>query len=378
MKKLKQWVKTPTFSNVSASIAAIVMGLLFGLIILLVTNPSQALPGFVSILAGGITGGAQGLGDVLYTATPLILTGLSVGFAFKTGLFNIGASGQLVVGAYVAVLLGNLDLGLGGFHWVVAFLAAMVAGAIWAGIVGFLKAYLNVHEVISSIMLNYTGMHLVNLLITQTVYDKLRNQTQPVLQTANIPAMGLDKIFPDSSVNGGFFIAMIIVVIVHIILNKTVFGYELIACGHNPNASQYAGINAKRNVVMAMVIAGALAGAAGGMIYLAGAGKYIRVIDTLHSEGFMGIPIALLGLSNPIGVFFAALFIAYINIGGFYMQLYDFVPEVIEIIIAAIIYFSAFALIVKNIIARYQSKAEEKEKSKAEAAEISAEGGSQS
>lgn len=287
-----------------------------------------------------------------------------MGFAFKTGLFNIGASGQLVVGAFAAVLLGNLDLGLGGFHWVVALLGAMLAGAVWAGIVGALKAYFNVNEVISSIMLNYTGMYLVNMLITESplVYDKLRNQTQPIEKTANIPAMGLDRLFPGSSANGGFFIAMLLVILIFIILNKTVFGYELIACGHNADASQYAGINAKRNIFLAMVIAGALAGAAGGLIYLAGAGKYIRVIDVLHGEGFMGIPIALLGLSNPIGVFFAAIFIAYIDIGGFYMQLYDFVPEIIDIIIAAIIYFSAFALIVKNIIAAILKKMEDKEK----------------
>ncbi len=364
MNKLKEWVKTPTFSSISASVAAIIMGLLFGLVILLFTNPGQALPGFVAILAGGFTGGAQGLGDVLYTATPLILTGLSVGFAFKTGLFNIGASGQLVVGAYVAVLLGNLDLGLGGFHWVVALLGAMLAGAIWAGIVGLLKAYFNVNEVISSIMLNYTGMYLVNMLIVSTVFDKLRNQSQPVMPSANIPAMGLDRLFPQSSANGGFFIAILLVIITYIVLNKTVFGYELIACGHNADASRYAGINAKRNIVLAMVIAGALAGTAGGLIYLAGAGKYIRVIDVLHGEGFMGIPIALLGLSNPIGVFFAAIFIAYIDMGGFYMQLYDFVPEITEIIIAAIIYFSAFALIVKNIIAYSLKRSEEKEKRK--------------
>ena len=215
------------------------------MVILLFTNPSQAFDGFMAILKGGFTGGAQGIGDVLYTATPLILTGLSVGFAFKTGLFNIGASGQLIVGAYVAVLLGNMDMGLGSFHWVVALLGAMIAGAIWAGIVGALKAYLNVHEVISSIMLNYTGMYLVNMLIKETVYDKLRNQTQPVMKAANIPAMGLDRLFPDSSANGGFFIAILMVIIIYIVLNKTVFGYELIACGHNADASQYAGINCK-------------------------------------------------------------------------------------------------------------------------------------
>jgi len=177
-----------------------------------------------------------------------------------------------------------------------------------------------------------------------------------------LSALGLDTIFEGSSANSGIFIALGIVIIMYIILNKTVFGYELKACGHNPDAADYAGINSKRNIVFAMMIAGALAGAAGGLIYLAGSGKYIRVVDVLAGEGFMGIPVALLGLSNPIGIFFAALFIGHITMGGFYMQLYNFVPEVIDIIIAAIIYFSAFALIVKNIVNRVTKKRERKRK----------------
>ena len=357
MKKIRQWIEAPSFASVTASLGAIIFGLLFGLVILLIMNPSQAFQGFWTILFGGFTGGAQGMGTVLYTATPLILTGLSVGFAFKTGLFNIGASGQLIVGAFVGVYVGVMFPSLGAMHWVVGLLAAMIAGAIWAVIPGILKAYFNVHEVISCIMMNYIGMYLVNMLIMDSpIYDKLKNQTLPIKSTAAIPKLGLDKLFPGSSVNAGFIIAIGFVIITYIILNKTVFGYELIACGHNQDASRYAGINAKRNVVLAMVIAGALAGTGGGLIYLAGAGKYIRVIDVLASEGFMGIPIALLGLSNPIGAFFAAIFIGYITIGGFYMQLYNFVPEIIDIIIAIIIYFSAFALVVKSLIQYFIKK----------------------
>ncbi len=352
MKKMRQWVQSPTFSSVTSSIVAIIVGLLFGLVILIFTNPAQAFDGFKTILLGGFTGGAQGVGNVFYFATPLILTGLSVGFAFKTGLFNIGASGQLIVGAFVAVLIGVEVEFLGSMHWVVALLGAMIAGAIWAAVPGILKAFFNVHEVISSIMMNYIGMYLVNILVVEFVYDKLRNQSTSIKASATLPKLGLDQLFASSSLNSGFIIAIGFVIVMYIILNKTVFGYELIACGHNPDASNYAGINSKRNVVLAMVIAGALAGAAGGLIYLAGTGKFIRVIDVLAGEGFMGIPVALLGLSNPIGILFSAIFIAYITMGGFYMQLFDFVPEIIDIIISAIIYFSAFALIVKNIIAK--------------------------
>jgi general nucleoside transport system permease protein len=372
MKKFRHWLESPTFSSVTSSIVAIIVGLLFGFVILLFTNPSQAFDGFKTILLGGFTGGVQGTGNVLYMATPLILTGLSVGFAFKTGLFNIGASGQMIVGAYVAVLVGVKGAALGNMHWMVALLAAMIAGAIWAAVPGILKAFFNVHEVISSIMMNYIGMYLVNIMIVSTVYDKFKNQTMSVGKTAVLPKLGMDKIFEGSSLNSGFFIAILVVIVIYIILNKTVFGYELKACGHNPDASNYAGINSKRNIVFAMMIAGALAGCAGGLVYLAGTGKFIRVVDVLLTEGFMGIPVALLGLSNPIGIFFAAIFLGYITMGGFYMQLFDFVPEIIDIIIACIIYFSAFALIVKNIVNRILKK---KEKEKTNTQDITDKGG---
>jgi len=370
MKKKSKGFELSGISSAMASIGAIIFGLLCGWIILLISNPPQAAAGFWTILTGGFTGGLQGTGNVLYTATPLILTGLSVGFAFKTGLFNIGASGQLIVGAFVGVYVGYVFESLGAMHWVVALLASILAGAIWATIPGILKAYFNVHEVISCIMMNYTGMYLVNMLIVGSpVYDKLKNQTAPIKSSAVLPKLGLDKLFPGSSLNSGFIIAILVVIIIYIILNKTVFGYELIACGHNPDASKFAGINAKRNIVLAMVIAGALAGMSGGLIYLAGAGKYIRVVDVLASEGFMGIPVALLGLSNPIGVLFAAIFIGYITMGGFYMQLYDFVPEIIDIIISIIIYFSAFALIFKNVIETILKGGKKKRVIEAEATE---------
>jgi simple sugar transport system permease protein len=354
--KLNELIKSSQFASFSSSIIAIFVGLIFGLIILLASNVSQAMDGFRTILFGGFTGGAKGIGQVLYFATPIIMTGLSVGFAFKTGLFNIGASGQLIVGAYVAVLIGVKMPQLAGAHWVFAVLGAMIAGGIWALIPGLLKAYLNVNEVISSIMMNYIGMYTVNALVVKTIYDKLRNQSLPTEATANIPKWGLNQLFPGSSINGGILIAIFFVIIIHIILNKTTFGYELIACGHNSDASKYAGINAKKNIVLSMVIAGALAGIGGSLLYLAGAGKYIEVVDVLAVEGFNGIPVALLGLSNPVGILFAAMFIAYITVGGFYMQLYNFVPQVIDIIIASIIYFSAFSLIVKNYIGKLATK----------------------
>ncbi len=355
-KKLKQLANLTTAASFLSSILAIVAGLIVGFIILLIANPSQAPGGFMAILRGGFTGGAKGIGNIFYLATPIIMTGLSVGFAFKTGLFNIGASGQLIVGGYVAVVIGVLMPQLGAIHWLVALICAMLAGALWAFVPGFLKAVFNVHEVISSIMMNYIGMYTVNALVVETVYDSFRAQSLPVAATAEMPKLGFDKIFGGSSLNGGFLVAVFFVIILYIILSKTSFGYELKACGLNQDAAKYAGINAKRNVVFSMMIAGAMSGVAGGLIYLAGSGKFIEVVDILAGEGFTGISVALLGLSHPIGIFFSGLFISYIYNGGFYMQLYDFVPEIIDIIIAIIIYFSAFALIVSQIIQRYQLK----------------------
>ena len=337
--------------SLTSSISAILVGLLFGLVILLISNPSQAFAGFKTILFGGFTGGFKGVGQVLYFATPIIMTGLSVGFAFKTGLFNIGASGQFIVGAYAAVLVGVRLTSLPpSIHWIVALLAAAAAGGLWALLPGILKAYANVNEVIATIMMNYIGMYSVNYLVTRTVYDQLRNQS--ISTVAVLPKWGLTTLFPRSSVNGGFFIAVFMVIVVHILINKTTFGYEMKACGFNREASRYAGINAKRNIVLSMVIAGALAGIGAGLLFLAGSGKHIEVVDILAVEGFNGIPVALLGMSSPIGILFAGLFIAYVTQGGFYLQLSNFVPEVIDIIIAAIIYFSAFALIFKNIMSK--------------------------
>lgn len=339
------------FIKIFSSFLAIIIGLLLGLIILLISNPKDALPAFITILLGGFSGGSRGMGQVIYTATPLILTGLSVGFAFKNGLFNIGAPGQFIVGAYAAVLVAVKCVFLPSwFHWILALFVSFIAGGLWAYLPGILKAKFNVNEVISSIMMNYIGMYLVNYLVTLTVYDMLKNQSQNIPPSGTIPNMGLNAIFKGSSANGGFFIAILTVIIIYIILSKTTFGFELKACGLNKEASRYAGINEKRNIILSMVIAGTLAGLGGGLLYLSGVGKHIEVVDILAEEGFMGIPIALLGLSHPFGILIAGIFIAYITVGGFYMQMHDFTPEVIEMIISSIIYFSAFALMFRSIV----------------------------
>ena len=349
-----------------SSLFAIIVGLIVGFIILLASNPSQAAAGFVTIITGPVTHGMKGMGQVFYYATPIILTGLSVGFAFKTGLFNIGASGQFIVGGFAAVYVGIKGGSLGGTQWVVALLAALIAGMIWGAVPGIFKAFFNVNEVISCIMMNYIGMYMVNFLVSTntSLYDKIRNYSKDVVKTANVPGMGLDKLFAGSSINGGFFISLIAVVVIYILLEKTTFGYELKAAGFNPDASKYAGMNEKRNIILSMAIAGALSALAGGLLYLAGSGKHIVIEDALASEGFTGISVALLGLSNPIGVLLAGLFIAYITAGGFYHQLLNFSTEIIDIIIAVIIYFSAFSLFVRGFIQRVRKAKAEKAENK--------------
>ncbi len=351
MKVKNNFFKSESFSGLIASILAIICGLLFGFIILVISNPSQAYGGFMMILQGGFTDGIKGIGQMLYIATPIIMTGLSVGFAFRTGLFNIGASGQFTMGAFVAVYVGVKWTFLPpSIHWLVAVIMAMFAGMLWGFVPGFLKAFFNVNEVISSIMMNYIGMYLVNIGIRNSVYNQIKNQSMAVAKSANLPKAGLDLIFPDTNINIGILIVIFFVIIIHIILNKTILGYELKACGKNKFASRYAGINEKRTIILSMLIAGALAGVGGSLLYLANSGRYLQVLDIIAPEGFAGISVALLGQSNPIGILFSGLFIAYITVGGYNMQLFDFAPEAIDIIIAAIIYCAALSLLFKSIM----------------------------
>lgn len=339
-----------SFKSVSASVIVILLGLLVGYIILLISNPRQATEGFMIILKGGFNGGLRGVGNMLHNAMPIILTGLSVGFAFKTGLFNIGASGQFILGAFAAIYIGvKWTFVPVEFLWIVALCGSIVAGALWGALAGILKAYRNVNEVITSIMLNYIGMYLVNFMVVNTVFDLTRNQSiSPV--NAYLPTAGMNVLFPFSSVNVGFIIAIVVAILMYIILEKTTFGFELKAVGYNREASRYAGINEKKSIILSMMIAGGLSGLGGGLLYLSNTGKHIEVVDLLASEGFNGIPVALLGLSNPIGIIFAGLFVGHMNMGGFYMQKLRFVPEVIDIMIAIIIYFSALSLAFKSFI----------------------------
>ena len=357
--------------SVLSSIVSILVGLLFGFILLMLVNPGQAGTKFVEMMTLGISSGnvdpLAKIAKVLYQAAPLVMTGLAVAFAFKTGLFNIGASGQYTVGAFAALTCAIAFQ----MPWWICLIAAMIAGAVWGMFPGLFKALFNVNEVITSIMFNWIALFSVNLAFMNMknaagklvmlpiawTPSPLKDRTV-ALKAANpdaiIPKMGLDELLNSNYMNIGIFIAILFAIVLWVVLNRTTFGYELKACGYNRNASIYAGISAKRNIVLSMVIAGAMAGVSGGLYYLSGVAEY-NIIKTLPAMGFNGISVALLATSNPVGCIFSALFISYIQVGGESLQPV-FAKEMIDIIIAVIIYLSAFALMTKMIITNLMKK----------------------
>lgn len=355
-----------------SSLVAIAAGLLLGLILLFGFNAEKAMYGFRNMMLTGVTS-LEKLGKVLYTAAPLLMTGLAVGFAFKTGLFNIGASGQFTMGAFFA-LVGAIQFQL---PWWVCMLLAIAGGAIWGAIPGVFKAYFNVNEVISAIMFNWIGLFVVNMsianmpaMLATTWGESVANRTGKLARAnagAILPKLGLDQLMGSSYVNAGILIAVIFAVIVWIILSKTTMGYELKACGYNRDASQYAGINARKNIVMAMAISGALAGLGGAIYFLSGSVQY-TLDKVLQSMGFNGIPVALLGVSHPLATIFSALFISYLQVGGDAMQP-EFTKEIIDIIIAAIIYMSAFSLLMQQGIRKLLTRKDREEKKQRREAE---------
>ena len=320
--------------------------------------------------AGNLTFGFHpaSIGNMLFRATPLILTGLSVAVAFKTGLFNIGASGQYLAGT-AATLFIALEIPSGvvpaGIIWLLAFLGGILAGALWGAIPGLLKALLNINEVIACIMTNWIAANLVTW-----VFDisNLKNVTEGTktgyiyktsfngVQTAKL---GLDKLFPGSQVNAGILIAIALAVIIYIILTKTTFGYELKACGANRFAAKYAGIRDKRSIVLSMAIAGALSGAAGSLYYLSGNTEFFwSTYQSLPAAGFNGIPVALLAVSNPIAVIFTGMFMSMLDIAGLQMtNLTAYNEYITDVIISVIVYLSAFSLVIKLWISGRQKKA---------------------
>ncbi|TJX14281.1 ABC transporter permease [Tissierella creatinini] len=352
---IKNITKSSAFSSFTAALMAIFLGMIFGFIIMLIAAPEKAVAGFRFVLLGGL----KRIGDVFYFATPIIMTGLSVGFAFKMGLFNIGASGQYTMGMFFALYVGFMMDLPSGIHWIVAILAGILGGMIWGFIPGVFKALLNVNEVITSIMFNYIGMYLVDMMIqtNETMYISTMARTKYLPQSVQIPSLGIQG----SNVNLGIIFAILIGIGLYMVLQKTTFGYELKATGYNKFAAEYAGMRVKTNIIITMVIAGGLAGLGGALAILApsaiaGSSMTYEPINRIAAAGFNGIAVALLGSSHPIGIIFASIFISHIQRGGTLASLVGYKPEIIDVVIAVIIYFSAFAMIMNAGLARLLMK----------------------
>lgn len=380
--------------TVLASLISIVIGLVVGSILVLVVGLFSSNLGLTSawegirlIFLGLFSTGRdqmgvltwgfnpQSIGNMLFRATPLILTGLSVSVAFKTGLFNIGAPGQYLMGtmATLAIALGIPSSVLPGpVIWLLAFLGGILAGALWGCIPGLVKSFLNINEVLACIMTNWMAANLVTWFFDGSKFCNTVENTKSGyiyktsygltmvdggwtyvdgngVQTAKL---GLDKLFPGSQVNGGILIAILIAIGIYILMSKTTLGYQLKACGSNRHAARYAGINDKRNIVLSMAIAGALSGAGAALYYLSGNTEFFwSTYQSLPATGFNGIPVALLAANNPIGVIFTGCFMSMLNIVGLQLtNLTAYNEYITDVIISVIVYLSAFSLVIKMLL----------------------------
>lgn len=384
---MRLWSKDST-KSIASSLISILLGLIIGCIFLIIMSlfPTKGvtlsfrtvIDGIQLIFAGIFNTGrnsagelvfgfsAVKFGDMLFRATPLILTGLSVAIAFKTGLFNIGAPGQYLMGTAATLILALViptSVIPPFLVWIIAFVGGILAGALWGAIPGLFKAFLNVNEVITCIMTNWIAANIVTMLFDKTTGpfkflldpSGTKNLAFVFKTTYNnvfTSKMGLDYIFPGSQINGGIIIAIVIAIVMFIVMNKTTFGYQLKACGNNRNAAKYAGINDKISTIISMAIAGGLAAAGASLYYLSGNTEFAwETYQTLPATGFNGIPVALLACNNPAGVIFSASFISLLDVNG--MQLKYMTPYneyITSIITAIIVYFSAFGLLFKQIL----------------------------
>jgi simple sugar transport system permease protein len=296
------------------------------------------------------------LGNTLVKASPLLMCALSINFCYKTGLFNIGAAGQYVVGAG-ACLYAALGLKL---PWIVCLLFAIVVGGIWGLFVGLLKAYGNVNEVISGIMLNWIGLYLVNMLLSgvKESTSPYTEQIASVNKGGLMPTAGISSLFSNNKyVTIAVPLAIIVAIVIWVVLNKTKFGYEIRATGFNKEAARYAGMNEKRNIILTLVIGGALAGAGAAFLYLTGYEQWSVTQSSVPAMGFNGIAATFLGALNPIGTIFSSFFIQHITSGGTYLDKSIYPSQIADLITSIIIYLCGFVLFFKlTLNKRIQSR----------------------
>ena len=376
MKKSGNLLNKDGTKSVLATLISILIGLLAGAVIILIVGLcdsklglNEAWKGIRLIFFGLFSKGQQAgrlifgfnstnIGDMMFRAVPIILTGLSVSLAYKTGLFNIGASGQFLAGTTATLFIAlkmNTAVVAPWIVWILAFAGGILAGAFWGSIPGMLKAFLNINEVLACIMTNWLAANIVTWLFEGSGLQCTEGtKTQVIWKTSHngvaTAKMGLDKLFPGSQqVDGGIIIAIVIAIIVYILLTKTTLGYELKACGSNRHAARYAGIKDKRCIILSMALAGALAGAGASLYCLSGSTEFHwQTYLSLPGEGFTGIAVALLGACNPIANIFTGMFMSTLDVAGSKLSFFTGYNEYItDVIIAAIIYLSAFSLLIK-------------------------------
>ncbi|MGG1678678.1 ABC transporter permease [Neobacillus sp. NRS-1170] len=341
-------------TGILTPIIAVLLGIIVGTIIMLASgyNPVDAY----TALWNGAFGETYYVGEVVRQFTPYILAGLAVAFAFRVGLFNIGVEGQFIVGWLASVWVGvSFDLPR-VIHLPLAILAAMVAGALWAFIPGFLKARFRVHEVIVTIMMNYVALHTTNYIIRNFLAAKSGDKTEQIHESASLRSEFLQSITDYSRLHWGIIIAIVCCIIMWFLLERTTRGFELRAVGFNQHAAHYAGMSVNKNIILSMLISGAFAGLAGAMEGL-GTFGYAAVKGGFTGVGFEGIAVALLGANTSLGVFFSAILFGILEVGALNMPLEAGVPnELVSIIIALIVFFVASSYIIRVFLDRFSKK----------------------
>ena len=356
------------FQSLLASLLCIVLGLLIGYIVLLIINPAGAGEAIRTIVENFLfypsaAARLRYLGNTLVKTAPLLMCSLSVLFAYKVGLFNIGAAGQYVIGAGASLYCA---LGF-GLPWYVCLLAAIAAGAVLGAISGLLKAYRNVNEVISCIMLNWISLYLVNALLSQvketaSPYTFTLSSTNP---DAILPSLGLGALFSDNQyVTIAIPLTVIVAVGIWVLLEKTKLGYELRATGCNKFAAKYCGMKEKRNIILTMAIAGGLAGMGAATLFLTGFEQWQVTQSAVPAMGFNGIAAAFLGGLNPIGAIFSSYFIQHITNGGAYVDKTMYSAQISDLISALIIYLCGFVLFFKVFMNSRLDRRDEKRRAK--------------
>ena len=329
---------------------SIFMGFLVGAVFLIIMDLSVG-EAYGRLLASITT--LKGFSYLIVYSTSYIVVGLSVAFSFKTGVFNIGAEGQFVVGSMAAACVGILCGNLPGIVLIpLCFLAAMAAGAIWGTIVGFLKTKWGINEVLSMIMFNWIAFYLSNFIagIPAIHSDGSAESTKNIAAAARtlLPQDLISRLDIAPTANWGILVAVAVTVIVWFIIEKTTLGYELKAVGSNKNAAEYGGIGVNRSILTSLAISGALAGL-GGALQLMGMGGRISVFTSQEGFGFAGIVVALIGCSNPFGVLVAGLFYGALIYGGSKLNLVGVPTQLINVIVGTVVFFISISILFERL-----------------------------